>query len=143
MIGLGLWRRRRIQQAILLHLPDSNVEISWSYLMWLLARTITDLREGQAPPEAEAMMTQAIMRVMAVDPEHAAKVARAELPVSLDLDVDFSFSLDPFSQDAEQAWADAPDVRPEDPGLLPRAPAQRRRSLTGQLARVPTSLLAR
>lgn len=90
------------QQEGLLHLPDSNVEISWSYLIWLLAGTITDLMEGQAPPEAEAMMTQAIMRVMGVDPEHAAKVARAELPEYPDLDVDFSFSLDQFSQDAEQ-----------------------------------------
>lgn len=90
----GMADMEAAQSAGVLDLPDANVNITWSYLIWLLAGTVTDIIEGVAPPEAEATMTQSIMRVMGVDPVLAAKVARAELPPYPDLEVDFRFSVD-------------------------------------------------
>ncbi len=89
----GLEDMRVASEQGLLRLPDSNVEVSWSYLIWLLAGTITDIVHGKSPPEAETTMAEAIMRVMGVDTEHAKLVAHAALPPYPALKVDFGFNI--------------------------------------------------
>ena len=76
-----------------LDLPGDNIEVSWRYLIWLLAGTITDIVEGNSPPEAEATMAESIMRVMGVPREQASKIARAQLPAYPDSPIDFGFRL--------------------------------------------------
>ncbi|WP_370208997.1 TetR/AcrR family transcriptional regulator [Pararhodobacter marinus] len=90
----GLQDMQAANDKGLLNLPDDNVEVSWNYLIWLLAGTITDIVEGICPPEAETTMAEAIMRLMGVDNAHAARAAHAPLPVYPAIKLDFGFRLE-------------------------------------------------
>lgn len=92
--SFGIDDMRAANAAGHLKLPGGDVDQSWSYLIWLLAGTITDIVEDLSLPEAETTMAEAIMRVLGVDPEHAEMVAALDLPSYPDLAVDFSFALD-------------------------------------------------
>ena len=81
-------------EAGYLNLPGDDVDCGWSYLIWLLAGTITEIVEGLCPPASEARMAEAILRVLGVDAQQAAVVANADLPKYPDLPVDYKFSLD-------------------------------------------------
>jgi AcrR family transcriptional regulator len=89
----GIEDLQAANESGLLNLPDGDVEVSWNYLIWLLAGTITDIVEGICPPEAETTMAEAIMRVMGVQGDHAARASHAPLPSYPDINVDFSFQL--------------------------------------------------
>lgn len=92
--SFGLEDMRVANEQGFLKLPDANVEISWNYLIWLLAGTITDIVEGICPPEAETTMAQAVMMVMGVSVDHAARASLAPLPPYPDRKVDFGFRLE-------------------------------------------------
>lgn len=90
----GLEDMKVANEEGLLNLPGGDVALSWNALIWLLAGTITDIVEGISPPEAETTMTEAIMRIMGVDADHAAKAARSELPQYPEIPLDFHFRLE-------------------------------------------------
>lgn len=70
-------------------IPDNDLHTAWSFLIWLLAGSITDIVEGYRPPETEAIMAEAVLRVMGVTVEDAARAARMPLPPCDALDVEF------------------------------------------------------
>lgn len=90
----GLEDMQAAKEKRLLNLADGNVEVSWNYLIWLLAGTITDIVEGICPAEAETTMAEAIMRVMGVEGAHATKASHAPLPDYPDIKLDFGFRLE-------------------------------------------------
>lgn len=89
----GLEDLQAANEKGLLNLPDKSIDVSWNFLIWLLAGTITDIVEGVCSPETETTMTEAIMRVMGVQGDHAARVAHMELPEYPKIKLDFTFSL--------------------------------------------------
>lgn len=90
----GIEDMRRANEQGYLDLPDNNVDASWSFLIWLLAGTITDIVEGNCPPEAETAMAESIMRMMGVGREHATEVSHTPLPKYTPIPIDFDFRLD-------------------------------------------------
>ncbi|PVH27410.1 TetR/AcrR family transcriptional regulator [Pararhodobacter oceanensis] len=91
--SFGLEDMRVAHDAGHLNLPGNDVAAGWSYLIWLLAGTITDITDGVSAPTSVSTMAEAIMRVLGVDAQHAASVAAAPLPQFPALKVDFNFSL--------------------------------------------------
>lgn len=100
--AFGMKDIRVADEQGLLNLPDKDISIAWNYLIWLLAGTITDMVEGVCPVSAESTMADAIMRVMGVDADHAARVSKAPLPPYPRIEVDFSVAL---SQDGQSSAA--------------------------------------
>lgn len=70
-------------------IPDGDLDTAWSFLIWLLAGSITDIVEGHRPPETEAIMAESVLRVMGVELEHAKRAARMPLPPCDALEVEF------------------------------------------------------
>lgn len=81
-----------------LSLPHDDAETAWSYLIWLLAGTITDLVEEELPASQETRMAEAILRVMGVPNDRAETVAALPLPRLPPLDIDFNFRLVPAQE---------------------------------------------
>ena len=90
----GIEDMRRANKQGYLDLPDNNVDLSWSFLIWLLAGTITNIVEGNCRPDAEIDMAEAIMRVLGVRHAHAAEVAHLPLPDHPQIPIDFNFRLE-------------------------------------------------
>lgn len=90
----GLADIKRATEAGKLQLPHGDVETAWSYLIWLLAGTITDIAEGDLPIDQESRMAQAILAVMGVEPKVAGEIAQRSLPKLPPLEIDFGFRLD-------------------------------------------------
>lgn len=81
-----------------LSLPQQNVDLAYDYLIWLLSGAITDIAAGLSAPESEAIMAEAVMRVLGVDPDHASAVAAATVPPYPELEIDYTFALDATSK---------------------------------------------
>lgn len=75
------------------HVAVEDMDTAWSFLIWLLAGSITDIVEGYRPPETEQVMCEAVMRVMGVELKKARAVSRAKLPPFPPLDIDFAFEI--------------------------------------------------
>lgn len=75
-------------------IAEGDLETAWSYLIWLLAGGIKDIVDGYRSKGDEGLIADAVLRVMGVPLEIAARASRARLPPYPDLEIDFDFVLD-------------------------------------------------
>lgn len=73
------------------HIAGDDRETAWSFLIWHLAGSITDIVDGHRPAETEQLMAETAMQITGVDIETAKAVSRAPLPEHPPLEIDFSF----------------------------------------------------
>jgi AcrR family transcriptional regulator len=97
-------------------IAEDDLETAWSYLIWLLAGGIKDIVDGYRPKGGEGLIADAILRVMGVPLEIAARVSKAKLPPYPDLDIDFDFVLG-----GDAALAAAPNSGAQQGRVRPRA----------------------
>ena len=76
------------------HIADENVEGVLAMLIWLVVGGMRDMLLGHQPPDADALITEAFMRVMGVSRRTAFDLANTPLPQIDDLEIDFSFGDD-------------------------------------------------
>nr|WP_281354778.1 TetR/AcrR family transcriptional regulator [Chelativorans alearense] len=74
-------------------ITDGDLETAWSFVIWLLAGSITDIVEGYRPASTERLMAEAVMRVMGVNQDLARRVSAAPLPPYPEMEIDFDFEL--------------------------------------------------
>ena len=87
----GMRDMKRAVAAGAYDIAEGDLETAWSYLIWLLAGGIKDIVDGHRPARSERLMAEAVMRVMGVPLEIAARASKAKLSPYPDLDIDFDF----------------------------------------------------
>jgi AcrR family transcriptional regulator len=100
----GMRDMRRALAAGRYSIAGDDLDTAWSFLIWLLAGGIKDIVDGYRPKATEGLVADAIMRVMGVPRETAARLSRTRLPPYPELEIDFSFVLGagrPFPEAAE------------------------------------------
>lgn len=82
-------------EAGVLDVPHGDIATGWSYLIWLIAGTMTEMVEDDLPPEREERMAEFILRALGATAPRAEAVSQLPLPAVQALEIDFDFRLNP------------------------------------------------
>lgn len=94
--GFGPFGKRDMQDAIdrkIFRISSEDIDSAWALAVWMMVGGIHDIVVGQRPLESDIFVVNAIMRLMGVDLELAAKISSCDLPKYTAPHIDWTFEL--------------------------------------------------
>jgi len=94
--GLLPFARRDMLDGIergVLGVSAEEVDAAWSLAVWLMVGGIHDIQLGLRAPNSDEFVVAAIMRMLGVPPEDAARISATALPIYPKPSIDWTFNL--------------------------------------------------